>query len=164
MPSLFFEDLTLGQEFRTALSQPFTAAMLDTYFSLTGDRFAVHRDEAFARRSGLKGVMAPGNLVVAVATWLVFASGHLSESLFVQARKDTRFVRPVYLGQRIYVTERVSSIVDLVTRPYGRVILERRVSNEDHETVVVISQDYRLLKRSPCVAEHTMVHDAVAGG
>src|SRR5258708_3617435 len=107
MRSLFFEDLVEGTEFRTDECLPITKESVDSYCELTGDAFRVHKEDAFALACGLKGAIVPGNMVTAIATGLVFRLGYCSESLFVQARKDVRFVEPLYLGQTIYVIDRV---------------------------------------------------------
>lgn len=148
MKTAYFEDIIVGQEYQTALSEPFTRAMIDEYFSLTGDRFNIHRDDRFAKYCGLRAAMVPGNLVVAVATGLVYEAGYFTDSLVVQARKDVRFHKPLYVDERIHVVEHVVEVDDRPAKKYGRVVLRRKVFNDHDEMIQSVEQDYRILKYS----------------
>lgn len=153
MNSLYFDDVSVGLTFRTALSEPFSREAIEAYFQITGDVFAAHRDDGFARRFGLTAAMVPGNLVVDRSTGLVYENGHFAESLFIQAGKHTRFVKPVYPDECIYVVEAVRGVEDRPRKPYGRIIIERKVFNDRDELVVVLEQDDRMLKRSALRAD-----------
>jgi acyl dehydratase len=147
MESQYFEDLHMGAEFRTQLGEPVTQAMVEQYFDLTGDRFNIHRDNGFAQSFGLKGAMVPGNLVIALSTGLVYAHGHFTDTLVVQASKNVRFVQPLYVGERIAVVERVVELEDRPHKRYARVLLERLVLNEHGDIIQRVDQDYRVVKR-----------------
>jgi acyl dehydratase len=152
MESVYFDECAIGMLFQTALSDPITEKVIEPYFALTNDRFGIHTDAAFAKSLGMKGTMVPGNLVVAIATGQVYQNGHFSDSLVVQAKKTTSFIEPLYVGERIYVVDRIVALEDRATKPYGRVLLERQVLNEAGKMIQRIEQDYRVLKRSALAA------------
>lgn len=152
MESVYFEECVPGMEFQTDLSDKITKALIDQYFALTSDRFGIHSDDAYAKQFGMQGAMVPGNLVVAIATGQVYKHGHFTHTLVVQSKKTTIFIEPVYIDDRIYVIDRVATLEDRPTKPYGRVILERQVLNDRDRIVQRIEQDYRVLKRAAVVA------------
>ncbi|GEM_PF-6047768 len=141
-------ELVLGrQTFKTGLSDPITEEMVQEYFRLTGDRFFIHSDAAFARRFGFRSMIVPGNLVVALSSGLMYRDGPFRESLLVQSHKDTEFRSPLYIGERIYVVDRVIGIEDRIGKPYGKVDLTRETFSHDDRCITVSRQGYRVLKR-----------------
>jgi acyl dehydratase len=146
MTSRYFDDMHIGDSFETALSAPITHDKIEMYFLLTDDRFDIHSDKTFAAACGLRSVMVPGNLVVAISTGLVYRAGYVAESLFVQAKKTVRFATPLYIGERIWVTDTVEEKNDRPEKPYGQVILRRRVFSGTGTLIQEIVQDYRILK------------------
>jgi acyl dehydratase len=153
----FFDTVPLDVELRTAVSEPFTQQMVDAYVRLTGDSFPAHVDHEFARRLGFPSAMVPGNFVVDRSTGLVYQSGHLS-SLLLQAAKKTRFVHPLFIGERIYAIDRVLEKQDRPAKPYGRVVIERRVFNGDDRLLIVLEQDDRMLKERGAIDYHSGTH------
>lgn len=141
MEPVYFEDARVGMTFKTALSDPFTAEASAAFERLTGDR--VH-----APRSG-KPAIVQGNFIVARTGGLLFDVGHFTKTIHAQTQKDSRFVRPLYVGERIYAIERIVSIEDLESKPYGKVRMERTTYNERGEALVLTMQEYCIRKRTP---------------
>jgi acyl dehydratase len=156
----FFDTVPLDTEFRTGVSDPFTQQMVDAYVRLTGDRFPAHVDHEFARRLGFPSAMVPGNFVIDRSTGLVYESGHLSSGLLLQAGKKTRFVHPLFIGECIYAIDRVLEKQDRPSKPYGRVVIERRICNGDDRLLVVLEQDDRMLKERAALEYQLVSHDA----
>jgi acyl dehydratase len=138
--SLYFEDLTVGMSFSSAMSEPFTLESIAAFESLTKDRAHV--------AVGERPPQVQGNFLVSLTGGLLFEAGHFVDTLFAQARKDTRFVRPVFVGERIYATETIVALEDRPQKPYGSVKLMRTTFNERHEMVLETTQEYRVHKRT----------------
>ena len=152
MDSLYFEDLRPYMEFRSAMSRIFTLEAVEAFFTLTGDR--VHRPSTGTPDTpGAPGtVMVQGNFIVSVTGGLLFDVGHFTETIFAQARKDTHFRLPLFVGERIYAIERITALSDRPEKPFGKVNLERKTFAEDGRLVLETMQDYRILKR-PALAQ-----------
>jgi acyl dehydratase len=150
----FFEDLQPGMTFETPLTEPVSRSTVETYLAMTGDRFGIHCDDDFARAHGLREAMVPGNLLVALATGAVYANGHFSESLLVQARKTTTYRAPLYVNGRFMVVDRVVAVDERPGKPYGRVLVERTVIDDGGTVLLRIEQDYRVLHRAAAVTSH----------
>ncbi len=148
MDSLFLDDVAAGMEFVSPLSDPISDEMVRRYCDLSGDAFAIHTDDDFARRCGLEGAIVPGNLIIAIATGLIYRTGYLSESLFVQGSKSVTFLRPLYIGERVFVRDRIISVASKPLKAHGRVVIDRVVFNEPRVPVMRIDQDYRVFKRN----------------
>ena len=132
MRSLYFEDLELNMAFRSSLSEPFTLEMIKSFEKLTGDQ--AHPP------------IVQGNLLVARSGGLLFKAGHFRDTIYTQAGKKNTFLKPLKIGERIYVHERIILLEDRPEFPYGKVVLERVTFNERHDRIVVTEQDYRILK------------------
>ena len=62
-----FEEFTAGEAFTTA-ARTVTEGAVDSFAGLSGDFNPLHTDEESARQSAMKGRIAHGMLVLAVAT------------------------------------------------------------------------------------------------
>jgi acyl dehydratase len=109
--SAAFDELVVGATFQTAV-RAVTAADVDLFAALTGDRHPQHVDAEWAADSPFGERIAHGLLVVALAAGLV----PFDPARVVALRRlsEVVFKRPVRLGERIRVTGRVSD-----TRPAG---------------------------------------------
>ena len=146
MDAPYFEDFETGQEYRTRLSDPVTNEMIDTYLELTGDRFPIHADRAFAQSHGLEDRMVPGNFVSALAAGLLYDCGHL-RNLKVQSSKKIIFVSPLFPDQRFYVVDTVAQVADRPDEPYGKVAIDRQIFSEKDTLIQRVENSYRILKR-----------------
>lgn len=76
---------------------------LDRFLELSGERYPIHTDASFAKRTKMRGRVIPGTLLHA------FASARLRETngpLAIQALRVVRYdhLRPVYPGARFFVS------------------------------------------------------------
>ncbi len=59
---LYYEDVTIGNEIPSLVKQP-TTRQLVMWAGASGDYYEIHYDKDFARRQGLPGIIAHGQLV-----------------------------------------------------------------------------------------------------
>ncbi len=147
MQSLFFQDVQVGAEFRSALSEPFTIEMCEIHARNTGDR--VHKPSMRKGEDPSKArVVVQGNLITARTGGLLFEVGHFNETLLSQAEKCIKYASPTFVGDSIYAVEKVLEVTDQPGKSTGIVVLERWTYNQDNVLVQhVYRQDYRVLKR-----------------
>jgi acyl dehydratase len=104
----YLDELEIGRKLTTA-SRTVTAEDVDAFARLTGDLNPVHLDEEYARRSIFGQRVVHGAFTVAVAAGLL--SPLLAESTIAAHGIDQlRFRRPVYLGDTLRVTAKLTGI------------------------------------------------------
>jgi acyl dehydratase len=146
MNSLFFGDVQVGMQFRSAMSAPFTLEMCEAHAALTGDR--VHKPVPVKGQPGIMRVVVQGNLITARTGGLLFEVGHFNETLLAQAEKHIVYKSPTYVGDSIYAIEEVVKVDEQEGRSTGIVVLKRTTFNQDDQVVQLVPfQDYRVLKR-----------------
>ena len=127
-----------------------TIAECDIYVfaGLTGDLAPQHLDEAMMRRSAFGKRIAHGAMMVGfmsrVSTMAVagIESEGGSETLVNQGYDRVRFVAPVFIGDTITVTYRLTEL-DAVKR---RAKAEVRITNESGATVAIATNILRWVK------------------
>jgi acyl dehydratase len=102
----FLDDLNPGDFWYTE-RLVLTGAMIDAFAELTGDRFAVHLDEAFARSLGFRGRIAHGLLGLALVDGLKNRAGVQLQAV-ASLGWSWDFAAPIHpgdeIGARIEVT------------------------------------------------------------
>ncbi len=94
-----FDDVRIGDFFRTG-ECVVTAAQINEFAALTGDRFEIHMDDSAARAHGFPGRVAHGLLVLS----LVDGLKNQSEARFRSVASlnwDWTFRAPILIGDRI---------------------------------------------------------------
>jgi len=99
-------DVTAWVGRRVARRFDVTAALIDAFAEVSGDRSPIHMDDGFARRRGLRGRIAHGALQAALASCVLGmdlpgAAGILHELAL-------RFHAPCYVGEGLTVTVAVA--------------------------------------------------------
>lgn len=111
-----------------------TAAMIDAFADLTGDRFEIHMSEEAANKHGFKTRVAHGLLVLSLVDGL-------KNQAPVQFRArastgwDWRFKAPVLAGDRINVQLSVDAIAEARAADQAVLTLSFTVTNQDGVTV-----------------------------
>lgn len=128
-----FDDVTQGDVIVTG-RRGVTAADIDRFADLSGDRFAIHMDDAAARAHGFAGRVAHGLLVLAIVDGLKNQAPAQFRAM-ASLGWDWSFRAPVLIGDeigaRIVVADRRT-----VTRPdRGILALAFEVTNQRGETV-----------------------------
>lgn len=123
-----FEELTVGmtESFKVTI----TEAMLDAFKGITGDVNPLHNDEEFAKAKGHPGRVAYGMLTASFLSTLagVYIPGE--RSLIQQV--ETKFAKPVYIGDELTVTGEITELVESVQR----LELKVTITNQDGKKVL----------------------------
>lgn len=123
-----FEELSVGmtESFKVSI----TEAMLDAFKGITGDVNPLHNDEEFAKAKGHPGRVAYGMLTASFLSTLagVYIPGE--RSLIQQV--ETKFAKPVYIGDELTVTGEITELVESVQR----LELKVTITNQDGKKVL----------------------------
>jgi len=121
-----FDELTVGmtESFKVTI----TEAMLDAFKGITGDVNPLHNDEEFAKAKGHPGRVAYGMLTASFLSTLagVYIPGE--RSLIQQV--ETKFAKPVYIGDELTVTGEITELVESVQRLELKVTITSQVGKK----------------------------------
>jgi acyl dehydratase len=127
-----FEDLAIGDHYDTG-TVTVTAATIQSFADLTGDRFEIHLSPEAAAAHGFPGQVAHGLLVVSLVEGLKSASP-VQLGCFAVLHWDWRFRKPVLAGDMISC--RISVLVKRAAGPKsGQLTLGLQVTNQRAECV-----------------------------
>lgn len=121
-------ELKVGDEF--SKERHVTAEVISRYAELSGDRNPIHLDADFARTTKFGRPIAHGMLTGAFIS-AVLAGGH-DGLAGIYLSQTLNFVRPVFEGDFVTVTARVTNIRE----EKNIVTLSTVCTNQDGETVV----------------------------
>lgn len=128
MNNYTFDELSVGmtESFKVTI----TEAMLDAFKGITGDVNPLHNDEEFAKAKGHPGRVAYGMLTASFLSTLagVYIPGE--RSLIQQV--ETKFAKPVYIGDELTVTGEITELVESVQR----LELKVTITNQDGKKVL----------------------------
>ena len=123
-----FDELSVGmtESFKVSI----TEAMLEAFKGITGDVNPLHNDEEFAKAKGHPGRVAYGMLTASFLSTLagVYIPGE--RSLIQQV--ETKFAKPVYIGDELTVTGEITELVESVQR----LELKVTITNQDGKKVL----------------------------
>lgn len=147
---LYFEDFESAAQITTR-GRTIAEGDVMMFAGLTGDFVELHTNEEFAKGTPFGRRVAHGALVFSISIGLATRTNLLDDTLLAFAGVDKlRFVSPVFIGDTVHVTKRVSERKELGAEQ-GSVIFETRVFNQRNELVLMYF-DKMLLKRRPGAA------------
>lgn len=123
MSGRFFDDFEIGERF-TSGERVVTAVEIAQFAELSGDRHALHLDEAYAKTTRFGGRIAHGLLGLSIASGLWVQLGFLENHLIAFLGLEWKFVAPVYIGDRLHVAVSV---------------VEKKESRRDDQGVIVFA-------------------------
>lgn len=123
-----FAELEIGQS--GGFSVTVTKEMLEAFETLTGDSNPLHKDEQFAAEHGFTGRVAYGMLTASFLSTLagVYLPGERSLIQSVEAK----FVRPVFIGDRLTVSGTIIELNDTVQQ----IVLKVEIWNQAGDKVL----------------------------
>jgi acyl dehydratase len=135
MQSLYYEDLSLNQEF-TSKGRTVTEADVVNFAGLSGDFNSLHMDEVFAKSTPFGRRIAHGMAVLSISSGLIQSLGLFEGTLLAFLGLDWKFTGPVFIGDTIHVVQKVASMRLSKSDPTrGLVVFEGRIVNQDGVTV-----------------------------
>lgn len=111
-----------------------TAAAIDAFANLTGDRFAIHMDDAAAKAKGFPARVAHGLLVLSLVDGLKNQALAQFDAI-ASLGWNWRFDRPVLVGDRVRARITVAAKRETSRKDRGILELEFGVENQGGELV-----------------------------
>lgn len=121
-------DLSIGH--KESFTTEITSAMFDKFKEITGDVNPLHNNEDFAKDLGHKGRVAFGMLTASFLSTL--AGVYLPGERSLIHSVETKFTKPVYIGDVLYVCGEVVEINDTV----NQIVLKVEIRNQNEEKVL----------------------------
>lgn len=127
------EDIAVGLQLETG-PHTVTADEIASFCELSGDRNPLHTDDEHARAAGYRERIAHGLLVLSITSGLPSPEDEWDIDAYLEETR--RFRGPVYPGDEIRVTSRVSDVRRSRSNPSrGIVTMDVEVSNQHGEVV-----------------------------
>lgn len=123
-----YETLSIGIEEKFVIE--IKEDMMNIFLSITGDENPLHNDESFARHVGFSKRVVYGMLTSSFLSTL--AGVYLPGKYSLIHQVETKFVRPVYIGDVLTVSGRVTELFDSVKQMSMKVV----IVNQKGETVL----------------------------
>ena len=123
-----YAEIILGQSYEKKVLV--TPHMVETFAEITGDKNPVHLDEDFAKNTMFKKRIAHGILVVGYISAVLGMEFPGPGTIYM--KQDTKFMRPVYIGEEIILKITVKEKID----EKSRLIIMTQVFNEKNEIAV----------------------------
>jgi acyl dehydratase len=131
----YFDDFRVGETFTTA-ARTVTEGAVEHFAGLSGDFNPLHTDEESARQGPMKGRIAHGMLVLAIATGLVNQLGlYEGTTLALLGMDRIRWTAPVKLGDTIHAVLTVKETRESSKPDRGVLVVDVAVRNQRDETV-----------------------------
>lgn len=130
---LYFEDFTVGQTLDTQ-KRTISEEDIMTFARLTGDDNRIHTDAEFSRTTVFGRQVAHGLLGLSIASGLAWQTGILDGTVIAfREVNEWKFVRPVFIGDTIYVELEVRETKALPRIGGGSVTITLEVKNQNDE-------------------------------
>ena len=121
-------DLSIGH--KEVFTVEVTSEMFDKFREITGDINPLHNDEDFAKNLGHKGRVAFGMLTASFLSTL--AGVYLPGERSLIHSVETKFTKPVYIGDVLSISGEVTEINDTV----NQIVLKVEIKNQNGEKVL----------------------------
>ena len=130
---LYFEEFSVGQKVVTD-KRTITESDIMTFAALSGDDNRIHTDPEFSKTTVFGKQVAHGILGLSVASGLAWQTGILDGTVIAfREINEWKFVKPVFIGDRIYVELEVKEMKALPRIGGGSVTIMLEVKNQNDE-------------------------------
>jgi 3-hydroxybutyryl-CoA dehydratase len=130
----YLEDVSAGLRIDSE-RRVVTAADIDAFVELSGDRNPLHTDDAYARDAGFAGRIAHGLLVLSIESGLASEADDWAIGTYLEETR--RFVEPVLPGDEIHSVSEVTEVRRSRSKP-DRGIVTLRVETRNQRDEVVL--------------------------
>jgi acyl dehydratase len=131
---LYFEEFVEGATIETR-GRTITEADITNFAGVSGDFNPLHTNSEFAKESQFGARIAHGALIFSVATGLAYQLGFLEGTAIAFTGFEMKLRSPVYIGDTIRVTVKVSGKREMKAAGGGLVIFDVKILNQKNETV-----------------------------
>lgn len=141
----YFEDFQIGEIFNLP-SRTMTDALFAAFQLASGDNHPVHYDVEYCRAHGMPQMLAHGfQVAIQTAAGAGLFPHMVEDSLKAFLEQSSRFLKPVYVGDTLYASLRVTELVP--GRSTGVLAMRSEVRNQQDALVMQGEQKYLLRKR-----------------
>ena len=134
--NLYYEDVEVGQTFRTA-DHTVTEADIRAFGRVTRDNHPLHTDEAYAKKAGFPGLIAHGLFGLSLMEGLKSELKLYQEtSIASLGWNNVRFKQPILVGDVVHVEMEFTAKRQSATRPAGIINEAVRLVNQNGVTVI----------------------------
>jgi acyl dehydratase len=130
----YLEDVSAGLRIDSE-RRVVTAADIDAFVELSGDRNPLHTDDSHARDAGFAGRIAHGLLVLSIESGLASEADDWAIGTYLEETR--RFVEPVLPGDEIHSVSEVTEVRRSRSKP-DRGIVTLRVETRNQRDEVVL--------------------------
>ena len=142
---MYFEEFQVGQEVITS-GRTITETDIVNFAGLSGDFNFIHTNAVAAQATPFGQRVAHGMLVASVATGLAVQQGFIDGTTLAFRELTWKFTRPVFIGDTVYVTLKVTETKSMARLGGGLVVFNARVLNQQNE--IVHKGEMRMLIKS----------------
>jgi len=130
---LYFEEFSVGQKVITE-KRTITENDIMTFAALSGDNNRIHTDPEFSKTTMFGRQVAHGLLGLAIASGLAWQTGILDGTVLAfREVNEWKFVKPVFIGDTLYVDLIVKETKALPRIGGGSVTIQLEVKNQNEE-------------------------------
>lgn len=130
---LYFEDFFVGQKLDTQ-KRTIREDDIMTFARLSGDDNRIHTDPEFSKTTVFGRQVAHGLLGLAIASGLAWQTGILDGTVIAfREINEWKFVKPVFIGDTIYVELEIKETKALPRIGGGSVTITLEVKNQNDE-------------------------------
>ena len=141
----YFEDYEVGAERRT-FGRTITEADIVAHAGQSGDFFPHHMDAEWCATQPFKRRIAHGTLVLSAGIGMTAQT--INPRAMSYGYDRVRFIRPVFIGDTITVTTRISERRDHPKRKMHGIVVEQvSITNQHGETVLACEHLYLVERR-----------------
>lgn len=131
---MYFEDFEVGLEIVTS-GRTITETDIVNFAGLSGDFNFIHTNVVAAADTPFGQRIAHGMLVASIATGLCVQQGFIDGTTLAFRELNWKFTKPVFIGDTVYVTIKVTETKLMARLGGGLVCFEARVLNQDDDIV-----------------------------
>ena len=130
---LYFEDFSVGQKVVTE-KRTITENDIMSFAALSGDNNRIHTDPEFSKTTVFGRQVAHGLLGLSIASGLAWQTGILDGTVIAfREINEWKFIKPVFIGDTIYVDLLVKETKALPRIGGGSVTIVLEVKNQTEE-------------------------------
>ena len=146
-PAVFFEDLSVGQEYNSP-GRTVTEADIVIFAGLSGDYNVLHTDAEHMKASIFGERIAHGLLGLGIQQGLA-ARGEPAAAHGMLSSLKWKFKGPIKIGDTVHVLSRIAAKTDGPDEGRGLVTVERRLLNQRGEVVQEGETEHVVERRTP---------------
>lgn len=133
MNSYQWEDLKLGME--ESFTVTVTEDMLNSFYDITGDSNPMHRDAEYAKKRGYQDRLVYGMLTASFYSTL--AGVYLPGEHCILQECQTSFHLPVYIGDTITVTGKITELHDVFRRVTVKAVIRNQAGKKVSKATLI---------------------------